>query len=318
MSDSYHTKYRPKTFNEVVGQKSAIRSLKKTLEDGFAHTFLLTGPSGVGKTTIARIIAKAVCGGKATDANILEIDGATHSAVDDMRSVTSSLLYKAIGEIPHKVVICDEVHQLSKSAWNSILKATEEPPPHVYWILCTTEPGKVPDTMKTRCVRHDLKPVSEDDLFILLAHVANKEKLDTSDDMLDAIAENSNGSPRQALVNLEACKFCESTNDAMAIMQTAGRSKEVIDLCRLLVAKQGRSWGAALVTLQALSKAGVEAESVRIVVANYLASVILNTKNDGQAMKLLSILECFSEAYKQTDKYAPLLLSVGIALGLNK
>ena len=149
-----HLKYRPTNLDEVIGQNAVVQSLKQQLTgQSTPHAFLFLGPSGVGKTSIARILAGMM---KCDDANILEIDAATHSGVENMRSVTQMAQYRGIGESPNKFIIVDEVHALSKATFQSLLLSIEEPPPHVYWALCTTEPDKIPTTIKTRCAAYDL------------------------------------------------------------------------------------------------------------------------------------------------------------------
>ena len=142
-------KYRPQSWKQVIGQDAAIKSLRATLKAGGKHGFLFTGPSGVGKTTVARILAAAV-GCEAH--NLLEIDAATHTGIDAMRAVSEGVAYKAFGDSPVKVMIIDEAHSLSKAAWQSLLKVVEEPPEHAYWVFCTTEPGKIPPRSEERRV----------------------------------------------------------------------------------------------------------------------------------------------------------------------
>ena len=165
------------------------------------------------------------------------------------------------------------------------------------------------------CFRCDLKPVAEEDILELLCRVADAEKFDVKDEVLEAVAENCEGSPRQALVYLEACQYAEDANDALRMMRSAGQTKEIVDLCRFLIDDRGQTWAAATKIIKGL--ANVEAESCRIVVANYLSAVLLNTQNDKKAAHLLGILECFRTPYAQSDKLAPLLLSIGLAINLD-
>ncbi len=313
---SLHTKWRPTTFDGVVGQGDAVRSLKRVIKEGRAHSFLVTGPSGVGKTTLARITAAAFAKTANSTMNTIEVDAATNSGADAMREVVAKTFYRAVGASPVKAVIVDECHRLSAAAWTILLKPIEEPPKHVYWFFCTTEPGKVPKTILTRCLRYDLKPVDEVSIYELLLKVSKAEGFDTSEDVLEAIAEGSGGSPRQSLVFLEACRFAESASDARRIIRTAAQMKEPVDLAKLLIARRGANWQAALKIIN--SMADVDAETVRIVLVNYIAGALAKSRSEDEAKNLLRVLDCFSQTYNSSDKLAPLFISVGLALGLDQ
>lgn len=318
MSDtSLHTKYRPTKFSEVLGQPTTVKALEGALKGKRAHAYVLTGPSGTGKTTLARIAADYLCGDHANPSNIVEIDAASHTGIDAMREVASRTHYRAVGGADTKIVIVDECHRLSGAAWASLLKIIEEPPNHVFWFFLTTEPGKIPKTILTRCLRFDLKPVNEDLIFKLLVEVAEAEGMDSRDtDVLEAIAEGAGGSPRQALVFLEQCRFAETAADARQAMRSAGQSKEVIDLARWLLKGRGQTWAEAMRFLKDLE--GTEAEGIRIVVSAYISTVLMGTKVEKEAVRLLGLLEAFSKPYNNTDRFAPLMMSIGMAMGLDQ
>jgi|SRR6516164_4718664 DNA polymerase III subunit gamma/tau len=313
---SLGTLYRPVSFEQVIGQQAAVSTLKHAVKHNNTHSFLLCGQSGVGKTTLARIMATIFTNGNGTALNINEIAAADHTGVDAMRAVIRDLQLRAMGASPIKSIILDECHRLSGSAWDVLLKPIEEPPSHVYWFLCTTEPGRVPKTIQTRCARVDLKPVGEQQLFDLLCKVADAEKLTTPDAILEAIAEGSNGSPRQALTFLESCGHLQSVNEARLAMRSGGQSREAIDLCRFLVGGRGHTWAEAMKYAQALE--GVDSEGVRITVVNYLSSVLLNTKDNQKAIGLLRLMEPFLKPFPTSDRMGPLLHSLGLALGLDQ
>lgn len=260
-------------------------------------------------------MADAFCGGQATAANLDEVAAADHTGVDAMREVAQRALFRGLGATPVKAIILDEAHRLSGNAWDALLKPIEEPPAHVYWFLCTTEPAKIPKTIQTRCVRYDLKPVSEDVILELLCKVADEESLKTPDEVLEAIAEGAGGSPRQALVFLAATGHLVSAAEARLAMRSGGQTREAIDLCRWLISGRGQTWAEAAKLVKALE--GVDAESVRITIANYLGTALLGTKDDRKAAQLLRLLEPFLKPYNTSDRVAPLLHSLGLALGLD-
>lgn len=212
-------RYRPKKFSEVIGQDITIKIITQALEQNrLGSAILFNGTRGVGKTTIARILAKVVrCENSNIDAcgkckpctefdtnniDIIEIDAASHTSVDDIREIIDSCKYlPSSGRF--KVFIIDEVHMLSKSAFNALLKTLEEPPAHVKFIFATTELYKVPDTIVSRCLRFDLKRVDADLLTQYIASVCAKEGVKFEEGALHLIAKAANGSVRDSLSILE-------------------------------------------------------------------------------------------------------------------
>lgn len=304
---SLATKYRPDGFDEVVGQDAVVKSMKMVLEKKSSKCFLLSGPSGTGKTTLARIAARTL--GVKGSGSLREIDAASKTGVDDMRQVCVDLAYKALGG-GGRALIVDECHQLSKAAWNSLLKITEEPPPETYWFFCTTEPGKVPVTIKRRSSTYDLKLVPDKTLGALLKWVCKEEALTIKPEIMDLVIKESKGSPRQALVNLAMVSGLDDRKEAASILQTVVESEPVIELARFLL--KGGSWTRAMALYEGLENDNPE--SVRIVIANYFAAVVKGSKTDRDAARHLSLLSAFSEPYVSSDRSAPLLMSIGRAL----
>ena len=299
-------KYRPKTFKEVIGQVPIVRSLKQLLAGGTNRTILFSGPSGTGKTTLARIAAAEV---GCLDQDITEIDGATFTGIDDMRQITSSLAYRPLGEGAVKAIIIDECHMLSTAAWQSLLKSLEEPPAWVYWFLCTTNADKVPATIKTRCTSYGLKSVSTNDLTDWLAFIADAEgigdELKDCESIVALCARNASGSPRQALANLGLCMAAKSKNEAADLLKTAGDSSEAIDLARALIA--GKPWMVIQEILETMKEQNPE--SIRHVVRAYMTKAILGSANPDE--RAFAILEAFSKPFPSGDGVSPLLLAIG-------
>ena len=212
-------KYRPRTFDEVVGQETVTRTLRNALASGrVGHAFLLSGARGVGKTTTARILARALdcargdgptadpCGvcdpcveiAAGTCLDVQEIDGATHNGVEQVRELRESARYNPARD-RFKIWIIDEVHMLSTGAFNALLKTLEEPPPRVKFIFATTEYHKIPDTILSRCQQYDFRMIPARELQTHLRQVATAEKIEVSEEALGRIARAAEGSARDAL-----------------------------------------------------------------------------------------------------------------------
>jgi len=210
-------RWRPQCFADLVGQDVVVRTLKNALSsNSLAHAYLLTGIRGVGKTTIARLMAMSVncavqydgepCGkcnacvaiAAGSHLDVQELDAASHTGVDDMREILDGVRYPPVS-LPYKVYIIDEAHMLSKSAFNALLKTLEEPPAQVLFILATTEAEKLPVTVRSRCQRFDLRRLGVQEVADYLGHVLNKEAVDIEAEALLTIARAADGSVRDAL-----------------------------------------------------------------------------------------------------------------------
>lgn len=207
MGQALYRKYRPTTFDEVINQTHIKRVLQNELAaKNVAHAYLFAGPRGVGKTTMARLLAKAVnaeviAARKLNDAallDIIEIDAASHTGVDNVRENVIQLAYVAPSQLPYKVFIIDEVHMLSASAFNALLKILEEPPARVIFILATTEAHKVPATVISRCQRFDFHAVGIVDIVHRLQYICQQEKVTVEEAVLERVARKANGAFRDA------------------------------------------------------------------------------------------------------------------------
>lgn len=216
-----YRKYRPSTFEEVLGQKETIALLRKEIDDkSISHAYLFSGGRGTGKTTVARIFATAV-GAKPSD--IYEMDAASNRSIDDIRALREAVLSMPF-ESPYKVYIIDEAHMLTKEAWNALLKTLEEPPAHVIFILATTDKEKVPDTIISRCQSFVFREPSLDELKHFVIDVAKKEKTPLDGPSSDIIALFGDGSYRDTLSVLEK----------VLISATAGKKLDVDMVARIV------------------------------------------------------------------------------------
>ena len=224
MNEKYiplYRKYRPQKLEEVVGQEHIKKALKNAIElNKISHAYLFTGPRGTGKTSTARIFAKSLnckegptinpCGvcencidiTNSTPMDVIEIDAASNRKVEDAQNILEKVMYAPVNS-RYKIYIIDEVHMLSTTAFNALLKTLEEPPENVIFILATTEVHKVLDTIKSRCQRFDFKRITTDDIVKHLRYIADNEKINITDDALFTIAKNSAGGMRDSIALLD-------------------------------------------------------------------------------------------------------------------
>ncbi len=303
--------YRPQTFKEVAGQKPIIQTLKNAIKlNKVAHAYLFAGPRGTGKTTMAKIMAKAlncqhgptddpcneceICQGitKGTISDVIEIDAASNNGVDEIRELRDNVKYLP-SQCRYKVYIIDEVHMLSQGAFNALLKTLEEPPAHVVFILATTEPNKIPLTILSRCQRFDFQAISESDMVERLKKVCLDEKLNVSDEALHLVASLSEGGMRDALSLLDqSISFSSddliSTDDILAVSGNVS-DKLILDLLRKI--KDGEASN-ALDVLNKVLDSGKEISKVISDITFFLRNVLLFKINK---------IESTKEIYKDSD-----------------
>lgn len=219
MYQSLYRKYRPQNFDEIVGQERVVEIIKNQIKlNKIGHAYLFTGVRGTGKTSIAKIFAKAInCTNnkdgnpclkckeclsisEGTNVDIIEMDAASNNGVDDIRLIKEQTDFLPTN-LKYKVYIIDEVHMLSSGAFNALLKTLEEPPEHVKFILATTEPQKLPATIISRCQRFEFMRISKEKIMKRLHKIANESNIDINDDALVLIANLANGSMRDRNIN---------------------------------------------------------------------------------------------------------------------
>jgi len=246
-----YRKWRPKTFDDVVGQQHVTQTIKNEIKNNVCgHAFLFCGTRGTGKTSTARILSKAINCENPVDGNpcnkcatcqgiengsimdIIEIDAASNSGVDNIRSLREEAAYTA-AVTKYKVYIIDEVHALSKDAFNALLKLLEEPPAHVKFVLATTEANKVLGTISSRCQCFDFKRITPEDIYGRLEYICNAEGIMAEDKALRMIAQHADGSLRDALSALEPCIAAGREIDTEFVADFLGRAENhsVLELC---------------------------------------------------------------------------------------
>ncbi|QDT42669.1 DNA polymerase III subunit tau [Gimesia alba] len=301
-------RFRPQNFSEVVGQEMVAKALQNAIRaDRVAHAYLFTGARGVGKTSMARILAKALncpnsqdgipCGecevcqniSVGSDVDVLEIDGASNRGIDDIRSLRANVNVRSMRS-KYKIYIIDEVHMLTKEAFNALLKTLEEPPPNVKFIFCTTEPNKLPDTILSRCQRFDFGYIEENSICDRLKQIAEAEQVSVADDAIQLVARRAGGSMRdsQSIFD-QLLSFGESHLTAESVHRILGTASDE-RLIELIDALIDRKRDVALSLFDAALNSGVQLNEFVDQLLNYLRdlSVVATGANE---VTLLAISE---------------------------
>lgn len=301
MSQALYRKWRPQSWDEVVGQQHVVRTLCNAVSGGhLAHAYLFAGPRGTGKTTAARLLAKSVncldpdlakrpcnrcehC--RAVNENrfldLIEIDAASQTGVDDVRDLRDKINFTP-NQGKYKIYIIDEVHMFSTNAFNALLKTLEEPPPHAIFILATTEIHKIPATVLSRCQRHEFRRVPVDEITAQLEKIANQEKINAEPEALTAIARQATGSLRDAISLLDQLASAGqeiTVGLTQAVLGTA-TSQTVIDVIDAIRQRQPAQ---GLDALHTALDAGTDARTLARQLVDYLrALMLMQLGNAGQ------------------------------------
>jgi len=291
-----YQKVRPSTFDEVVGNDATIRALKKMAEgpeSSRSHAILLHGPSGTGKTTCARILATMF---GASGDSVFEINAANTRGLDSVREIASSAHLSVLGG-GAKVYIIDESHQLTPAAQEAFLKVIEDHPPHTYFIFCTTEPKAIIDTIRNRCSQYEMSLLSTEKILELVRKVTEKEQLGVSDEILQAVAGTSDGSPRAAVVALEKVKGIADLDTAIGLLlRGTEHDHQVIELCQLMYASpqaRRQKWRYIFQVFDSLED---RPETIRKSILTYLYKKLVTAADDAEALDLAWLIHIFSQS----------------------
>lgn len=306
MSQALYRKYRPKTFAEVVSQDHVVSTLKNEIASkNFAHAYMFSGPRGTGKTSIARLLAKAINANSikkhsledSTLIDIVEIDAASHTGVDNVRENVIQNAYVLPTQLEYKIFIIDEVHMLSVSAFNALLKILEEPPAHVIFILATTEIHKVPATVISRCQRFDFHTIGLVDTVKRLQYICEKEHVQVDDSVLERIARRSGGAIRDAESMLGQVLSIDSTHitDEQAdIVLPRTNMALVLELFDALIQKQSQKY---LTGIQQAVHDGMNLRELHATIMQVLRQCMLYTVD--KSLEHFSALDVHVEVHQQ-------------------
>ena len=295
-----YRQYRPATFSEMIGQEHITTILKNQVKSGTtAHAYLFAGTRGTGKTSAARILARAVnceepmdgepCGccrsckiSAGECADIIELDAASNTGVDDMRDIIEKARFMPL-ELKHKVYIIDEAHALSSNAFNALLKTLEEPPAHVIFILATTEIQKVPATILSRCQRYDFTRIGPEDIAQRVEYIAGQEGLELTTDGAELIYRLADGAMRDALSILDTCAGVTAKIDADVVRRMAGVTDRSY-LFHISDALEAQDGAAALAQLAALRQQSVDVKRLTEELIAHYRALMLAALPGGQSL----------------------------------
>ena len=286
-----YQKHRPQTFEELKGNKNLISTLKGLFKqpEKLPHSFLFVGSTGCGKTTLARIVANEL---GCTQNNIIEIDTAQFTGIDTVRDIRKSAQFIPLGG-GVRVFIIDEVHRMTGDAQNAFLKILEDTPPHIYFILCTTNENSLLGTIRGRCSRFEVSLLSDKEMTDLITEIAEKEGEMLNEEVIEQIVINGLGHPRDTINILEQVlatpeKRRLATAQKSQLLQSEGK-----ELCQALL--KGNNWKTINGILKGLKEQ--DPEGIRRIVLGYMSAVLLNSDNERAGL----ILECFEEPFYNTN-----------------
>lgn len=299
-------KYRPTSFDEIIGQDPIVESLKARLASpSCPHAFLLTGVSGVGKTTTAYIIASML---GCTKSGLTEMDAASSGQIDDVRQLVGDVYQRALGS-PVRVFIIDECHNISTKAFDAFLKTIEKPPKHAYFIFCTTDAKNLATTVTSRCATYQFQPVPTTEIRdYIKCVIAENEGITCTDNIFDLVAETARGSVRQALSNLGTVTGVSDEATAAKLLNVdpplTGELKEIA----LLMVNGEKSWPKYQALLSRIPREAWG--NTKPLLCGYVAARLMNTKSEKSALVLANVMDAIEQmpSYPAAFEYKSSLL----------
>ncbi len=284
-----YKKYRPKKFNEIVGQTEAVKILTDLgIKGEIPHAILISGPSGTGKTTLARILRKKL---KCSDVDYVEMNAADARGIDAIRDISQRVGSAPIGGRT-RVWVVDEVHGLTSQAQDSFLKLLEDTPNHAYFVLLTTDPQKLKKTIKTRCTEIKCRLLTNNEVVQLVINIAHKESLVVEDSVVDKITEVAEGSARKALVLLHSIMGEDSPDKQIELIEKASTSRQAIEICRALMNSRTEWKDMQKILLEVED----DPEAIRRMVMGYAKAVLLKSGNPRAAQILDFFIDNFYDS----------------------
>ncbi len=339
-SKSLYRKYRPQTFSDVVGQEHIEQTLRNALSnDRVAHAYLFCGPRGTGKTTTARLLAKALlcdqaptanpCGvcqncvdiAESTHPDVYEIDAASRTGVDNVREEIIGRVAFSPTRGRYKIYIIDEVHMLSTGAFNALLKTLEEPPDHIVFVMCTTESHKVPQTIVSRCQRFDFHSLTTSQIKQCLEHICDGEGFTFDDDGIDLIAEQAKGGMRDAITALEQVSVFGNGHISFEAAQNMFGDVDTERLSRLIDFIARRDMCGCFEWVEEISRTGIDTAQTARDMTAYVRNIYLIAiagRTDAlppMAPPMLEVLERQAAELGSPDRIASMMLTLGNLMG---